>query len=470
MSSAPPTSLAQDSELSLGDARTLARWWAWAMATVTGRGTMGGSLFSIADQAVVSGTSFLTAVIVGRASLPEDLGRYYLTLTIILTLVGLQEALVAAPYMVFGARRRGRDLAEFTGSMWVQHLALTAVGTMVVISLAISAPRLNAARLAPSLWAVSAIVPWVLLREGIRRFSFARLRSSVALAMDVGVCAIQLGSLLALWSQDRLSIPLAFGVMGLASGLACCGWLASKPGRPLISRERLRDDWRNNWAFSRWTVLSYFTVDTIPFMMPWLIGIAAGPAAIGLYGGCATLLGVTNILVHGAGNYMRPKAAHAFAVDGIPALRTVLLLTGGVFAAVFGLLCLAFVATGDMLAVVVFGPEFRGTGWLLTLLAVNVLAGSLGYVAGSGLWALGQPRSSMIADACMLVVTLVSAWLLIAPYGPVGAALAAAIGTTIGTALKMLTVHLAIKGFEPTTSIRGPDLISKQVINSEHPT
>lgn len=457
MSSAPPTTVMQDAGLSLGDDRLIARWWSGAVATAMGRGAMGQSLFSIADQAVVSGTSFLTAVIVGRATVPEDLGRYYLTLTIVLTLVGLQEALIAAPYMVFGARRRGRDLAKFTGSMWVQHLALTALGTLLVMILALLAPRLNADRLAPSLWAVAAIVPCILFREGIRRFSFARLRSSVSLAIDLAVCGIQFGLLLALWSIGRLSVPLVFVVMGVASGLACCGWLLSKPGWPLVSTNLLSEHWRENWAFSRWTVLSYFTVDTIPFMMPWLIGIAAGPAATGLYGGCATLLGVTNILVHGAGNYMRPKAAHAFVVDGVPALKSVLLLTGGVFVAAFGLLCLGFAATGDLLAVFVFGPEFRGTGWLLTLLAANVLVGSLGYVAGSGLWALGQPRASMIADACMLVATLVGAVLLIEPYGPVGAALAAVIGTTIGTAVKILTVHRAMDAHAPVAAHRSGD-------------
>jgi O-antigen/teichoic acid export membrane protein len=130
------------------------------------------------------------------------------------------------------------------------------------------------------------------------------------------------------------------------------------------------------------------------------------------------------------------------------ALRHVLLLTGTVFVSAFGLLCLGFLTTGDWLAVLVFGPEFQCTGWLLTLLAINVLVGSLGYVAGSGLWALGKPRASMIADACMLAATLGAAWLLISSYGPVGAALAAVIGTTLGTALKILTVHWMLQSHE----------------------
>lgn len=454
MSSSSPASLTHDSEMSLGGTPSLACWWSLAVAAVMGRGTMGQSLHSIADQAVVSGTSFLTAVIVGRATVPEDLGRYYLTLTIVLTLVGLQEALVAAPYMVFSARRRGRDLAGFTDSMWMQHIAFAVVGTTLVVAFALLAPRMNADRLAPSLWAVAAITPCILFREAIRRFAFARLKSSVSLAIDLAVCAIQLGSLLALWNLGRLSVPFVFVIMGAASGLACSGWLLSKPGRPRVSTNLLFEHCRENWAFSRWTVLSYFTVDTIPFMMPWLISIAAGPAATGIYGGCATLLGVTNILVHGIGNFMRPKASHAFVFDGVTALKSVLVLTGSVFVVAFGLLSLALLATGDLLAVMVFGPEFRGTGWLLTLMALNVLVGSIGYVAGSGLWALEQPRASTIADTCMLVCTLLSAWLLIAPYGPVGAAIAAVIGTTVGTGLKLLTVCWAMESHAPLEAQR----------------
>jgi O-antigen/teichoic acid export membrane protein len=49
----------------------------------------------------------------------------------------------------------------------------------------------------------------------------------------------------------------------------------------------------------------------------------------------------------------------------------------------------------------------------------------------------------------MLVATLVGAFLLIGPYGPVGAALAAVIGTTIGTALKILTVHWSMDSHRP---------------------
>jgi O-antigen/teichoic acid export membrane protein len=408
-------------------------------------GFVGRSALSIVDQAVVSGTSFITAVIVGRTTAPAELGQYYLVLTVLMVLVGLQEAMVAAPYMVLGAKRRGRDLAEFTGSMWVQHFVLTLVGTAAAVLIAWSISRTSVQGLSSGLWLLVAVGPIILFREGIRRLAFARLRVRTALAIDIGVCLMQLSALAALSYFGWMSVPLVFAVMGGASLVACICWLLSGPGRPLVVRNRLYTDWMQCWAFSRWTMLSFFAVDTIPYMMPWIIGFAAGEAATGIFGGCATLLGVTNILVHGVGNFMRPHAAHAFAAGGVHALRRVLLVTGSVFVAVFGVLSLLFLMTGDWLAVFVFGTEFEGTAQLLLLLSLNVLVGSTGFVAGSGLWAIGQPRAGLIADVCMLAVTLTLASLLVGPYGPVGAAISAVIGTTAGTALKILTVIRAMR-------------------------
>src|SRR5215470_2024068 len=82
-------------------------------------------LLSIFDQAIFSGTSFLTAALIGRTTSPDQLGLYYLLLSIVLIISGVQEQLVAAPYVVYSKRRHGRELAEYAGSMWAHYLAAT---------------------------------------------------------------------------------------------------------------------------------------------------------------------------------------------------------------------------------------------------------------------------------------------------------------------------------------------------------
>src|SRR3954470_24684248 len=65
---------------------------------------------SILDQAIYSGTSFVTAILIGRATSPDQLGLYYVVLSIILVLAGAQEQIVSAPYLVYSKRRQGHDL------------------------------------------------------------------------------------------------------------------------------------------------------------------------------------------------------------------------------------------------------------------------------------------------------------------------------------------------------------------------
>ncbi len=403
------------------------------------------AVLSIFDQAVFSGTSFLTAVIVGRSSTQSELGIYYLTLTIVMVMFGIHENVVAGPYMIFSARRRGLELAEYTGSMWAHHLVLTTLGMVAIVIMIGVAAAAGAVDFMAGLWTLLVAGPLLLLREGIRRLSFARLRLTTAIALDVTVSALQLGGLLSLWYLERMSISGVFSVMGGACALASLGWFVFTPDPPRFVRFRFWEDWRHNWGFAKWAVLSWLTVDTVPFIMPWIVDLSSGTAATGVYGACATLVGVNNILVVGTGNFLRPKSAQSFASGGVPALRQLLLITAGMFILVFGAFTVGMVFLGDWLAVFVYGESFRGAWTLLTALSANVLVGSLGFVGASGLWAVGRPRASMLADVCLAVTTLIAAVCLVGTYGALGVALASLIGSIVGMFAKVATLERILR-------------------------
>jgi O-antigen/teichoic acid export membrane protein len=208
---------------------------------------------------------------------------------------------------------------------------------------------------------------------------------------------------------------------------------------------RVLADWSENWAFAKWALLSFSIVDTIPFVMPWIVTLSGGPAASGTFGACTTLIGVTNVFIGGTGNFLKPKAAESFLAGGTAGLSRVLMGTAWVFTAVFGSLCLLVLATGDRLAVLVFGDAYSGTGAILLSLAGGVLIGSLGWIAANGLWAIGQLRASFIADTCMLLATLLATACLVGPYGPLGAALATLVGMFVGASLKIATLYRALR-------------------------
>src|SRR5262245_10524211 len=63
------------------------------------------ALLSLLDQAVVSGTSLLTTMVIARFGSKEELGAYSVAFAIVLLIIGVHESLIATPYTIYGCRR-----------------------------------------------------------------------------------------------------------------------------------------------------------------------------------------------------------------------------------------------------------------------------------------------------------------------------------------------------------------------------
>jgi O-antigen/teichoic acid export membrane protein len=397
-------------------------------------------LLSIFDQAVVSGTSFLTASIIGRASAPEQLGSYYLVLSVVLIASGLLDQVVTAPYVIYSKRRAGRELIEYTSSSWVHHFLWTALAVAGLLLSILFCWATSNSDVRPALWALLNAGPLLLLRETIRRFAFANLRLRSLIFFDMIVATVQLGGLAWLAYLGRLSLFNIYAVMGAACGLAAVIWYWLDSPKARIVRARLWPDWCENWAFGRWALRSYLVGSVTPQIMLWIVGLAVSAAATGVLGACTTLTGVANIFLLGISNILTPQAAQAYATGGRNHLRHVLLLAFAVLLVPVGALCLLAVFAGDALMVLVFGPLYQGSGSILFILTLSMLMVSAGTVAGNGLWAINRPRLNFIADVCCMSVTLLMAGVLVGPLGVLGAALATMAGNATAALVRVITL------------------------------
>jgi O-antigen/teichoic acid export membrane protein len=407
------------------------------------------SLLTVGDQAVVSGVSFLTATIIGRTTSTDQMGLYYLTLSIMLIVLGVHEEVVTAPYTIYSKRgKAGQELAEYYGSAWLHTGVLALVSALAVAASAVVFVMAGAGKLASGLAIVAAISPLILLREGIRRFSIANLDITVALAIDCAVAVLQLGALLAISKWGSLSIWSIYFVMGGACGLVALAWylLAEKPAMR-FRRERVWADWVHNWAFARWALRSYLIGSTTPQIMPWIVGLTAGASATGVLGACGTLVGVGTVLVRGVDNLLIPRAALAVYEGGAVELVHVLSRTALLVGLTLGSFCLFVAATGDLLAVVVYGEQYQGTGMILLLLALAMLMTGMGMIFGNGLWVIDRPRANFVGDLCGFGVTLLAAAILIAPWGALGAAAVALAGTSTATVVRGLMLYRSLATF-----------------------
>jgi O-antigen/teichoic acid export membrane protein len=404
------------------------------------------SVSFVFDQAVVSGTNFVICVIIGRMCSQQEFGIFYLALTIVLVLRNVQSELVSSPYMIYCSRKRGEALASYTGSTLVHQLVISALSMAGLLVLAgILSFDIAPAGLSTVVWPLLGAVPFLLLREYLRQLAFAHLRPMAAIVLDLAVAVMQLGGLLLLGWLHWLSVESVYLVMGAACAVASCGWFLTSKQPLRFDRSQFIADWRHNWSFSKWALSSHLVGSAVPYLLPWILALTHGSAATGILAACTTLVGVTNMFVTGVSNFLTPRAARAFAEGGVEELRRVLGKTATLFAAALGVFCLIFVTAGDLLATLIYGDRYAETGLILSILAVNALVHSLGVIAGNGLWALDRPRSNFQADVCALIAALAVAVCLISSLGVFAAALSLLLGTSVGTAVRCLTLQRSLE-------------------------
>ena len=428
--------------LSTGDASVVP---GWRLADLSRRfPALSNGALSVVDQAIVSGTSFLTAVIINRTVSAVEVGIYYVTLSIVIIALGIQENVIVTPYVIYSKRRQGRELAEYAGSSWLQHFALTALCMLALLATIVALSLAGAIEFVPGLWALLAASPILLLREGIRRFAIADLNIGTAMVVDTLVAAVQIGGLILVGYLGALSIFSIYGIMALACGLACIAWYFLNATPIQFDRSRFWPDWRANWSFAKWSLQGFLVGNTAPYLMPWVVSVAVGAAAAGVLGACVTLVGLTTILLCGVDRVLTPRAALAFLTGGRQALGHVLFAAAAILTLALGMFCVFAFATGSWLPELVYGDQFQGSGPLLGVLALGGLITGLGMVAGNGLWAIEQPHSNFVADVVGLTVTIATVACLVVPLGPLGAALATLAGTSTATATRFVTLIWAL--------------------------
>ena len=392
------------------------------------------SALSIADQAVVSATNFAITVMLGRLCGKPEVGLYYLALQAVFFARGLQDQLIAAPYLVYGGRKQGQEAARYLGSSLIHELCL-----IVVVALAFGTAAASgwlSPELSQLLWLLVGAAPLMLLREFIRQISFAELRVAEALVIDCCVSALQIAALAAAAYVGLLSAPLTYILLSIGCGLATVAWLVRRRGTFLAGRRTAWADWRSNWQFGRWALASQLLGQTMPLVLPWIVAGTHGEAATGTLGVSTTLIGFANMYVLGLSNFICPRAAQAFARNGVRELVAVLQRAAIMHLSLLVPFAIAMLVAGQPLMTFVYGPDFADAGTIMAVLAAAAVINSLGIVAGNGLWAMELPSANFRADACAMVVWLAATAVFVPLYGALGAAIASAAGTTVGAAVR----------------------------------
>ena len=376
---------------------------------------------TLIDQSVVSGTNFLTTVILGRVCLQHELGVYAMGFSLVLMLMGISRALVWMPYTTYSPHLAGRRLAGYTGSVTV-HMAAFCLLTALGLGVASAATGFSAggAVFSRLLGVLAFAAVLMLLREFIRRIYLARMQASRALALDVVLAGLQIGGLVFLAVGGVLSAPAAYCVIGLACGLVSAGWWLVMRRRVQISGRQARVDWLRNWKSARWMFPAALIGVGALGIYPWILALFHGTVSVGSLTAAQGVILFANPLLLGVCGFFGPLAAHTYARSGADALGRLVFLSTLALIGVMGLFCAVVSTWGGELVQLIYGPRYAGQGQVVWALACAQLAFAAGIPVSYGLLALHRADYELKIAAIQLTVTLTLGLWCVRTYGAAG--------------------------------------------------
>ncbi len=402
---------------------------------------------SLIDQGVVSGTNFLTTVLIGRVCGVDELGIYSLGFSLLVFTTNIHESLILAPYTVYVNRLEPQKRAEYAGSILIHHILLSAVAMLCLSAFAFALMlEFGPQRLILLIWLLVGVIPFTLLKEFGRRFTLAHLHLVTTLILDIAVAILQIGGLLWLAYTDNLSGIIAFYAVGVASGVAGVIWLVLTGSKMRVRWALIRSEWFRSFRFGKWVFASNVTGTMHAYSMYWLLALVHDTTATGAFAACWSIVLIANPLLLGIGNVLSPRAARGFVDGGKSEVRRVVYKTSLLLGIVMTAFCGLVFIFGDGLIQLLYGSEFGGHEHTINILAITMLASALLITSDQGLKVLEKPNINFKASMLGIFATLAVAPFLVFNWSLLGASYSFLIGCIIALVVRWLAFSSAVSG------------------------
>jgi O-antigen/teichoic acid export membrane protein len=298
------------------------------------------------DQAGISLTNFLAALLLARAATPTEFGVFAIGFILLHLVRAVQEGIIIQPVAALGAPLSDVDFQGFASGAAVLQLVLagaSAAGAALVGWGLTATGNTTAGPMVSALW-----LPFLFWQpqEFVRRVFYVR-RSVPSAVLNTAVASVVRLVYLAL----TLSAGEATGRVGLvaigwgaAAGLVLGVVQTRAVWRP--RRARPLQVWRQSWGFGRWalggTVTNWVAVEVYPILTAGMISFAAA----GAYRALQNVVAPIHALLRAMDTYFTPRVAERFQTAGVKGVRHLLRR----MYLISGVPILAFLAVAALLA------------------------------------------------------------------------------------------------------------------------
>lgn len=377
--------------------------------------------WAIADQAMVSGTNFLTGVLIAKYLGLEEFGRFSLIWMVITLFSGIQHALITAPMLSVAPKYLKKTSQFYWGAVLIQQFLWVVVSSIFLFSV-----MLLVNFVVPNWELQDLILPVTLtliafqVQDFFRRYFFALSKPHLAFLNDVISYIGQIAVLLILFFNSVPKTQYVLWVITITSILASMVAFFNV-NRFKVSSKFTRNIVWQHWKLSKWllgSVLLQWTSGMNFFLM--VSGYILGPIAVGALRSAQNIVGLINIIFMAMENFVPSKASSVFSSGGKEALVEYLkhVAISGTVITVF--IALVFGVFSDFWMELLYGSEFAKYAFLVQWLGLIYVLVFPTLPLGAGLKALEKTRSIFMSQFWMSSFSIVTAFPLLNVFGLYG--------------------------------------------------
>lgn len=377
-----------------------------------------GNVWGIADQGLMSGSNFVTMILLARGLSEEAFGVFTLAYSSIFVVQIFQTGLFTQPHNAFGPRHEGLAYVAYTTATAVSQLVFAAVCSLVVLGVA-GVLWGKGVTYAPLLFVLApAIFCWQ-CREFGRRVLFTEDRLGAVFAIDLVGYGVQGLIIAGLWRAGALTATNALFVVAATS------FTASIIGYCLIRKSLGREvEWasiRENWHFGKWLVGGELGRWLSDGAYLFLSAALLGSFAAGILRIAGIIFGPLRVIMFFLYTIIPIRLSRALAREGQDALHGRVKLMHGLVIPVVGFYCGGVALFSKQILGVLFGDTYRAAAGVLVLYALSKFVGYSGQLVASVLKAEGRSRPIFVAQVSSGILILPLGWFLIRGLGVEGA-------------------------------------------------
>ncbi len=331
---------------------------------------------SLVEQGMISGANFTALLLLARGFDSNTFGTFSFAWLSMLFVLNIHRSAVVVPFVIHTAQP---GVLEAESPAWrrLNHWT-TALSAMGLGAVAVALPHFSAPGWMDTAFLMAAlfVIP-CFAYEFRRRWLIQQDRYASAVAAAGVYTALWLGSVAVAVSTHRLDLAAA-GVM-LANGGAAllCLILSPKLKRPANPPEFL-PFLRNLAHFIGWSVASNLAYNGYGHLPPLILGALAGPGPVALFQAMRNFTQPLSTAATAVDNFDKPRAARAYAADGMPGLRRALTHTTTAMAVLVVPYCIMLVLAGDWLVGLVYGHRYGDPTETLAWFAARSMISSVG--------------------------------------------------------------------------------------------